>query len=81
MRVELQESALKDLKKIDKKIAKDILLKIKNLEDYPDLTNIKKLKNYYPPFRYRIGNYRVLFEIVDDIIIVVHVKHRKEAYE
>ena len=80
MKIELQESAKKDLKKLDRPDAKKILFQIKNLENYPNLSNIKKLKNHYPPLRYRIGNYRVLFEIVDDCIIVVHIKHRKEAY-
>ncbi len=80
MRVEIQESARKELKRIDKHKAKTILKKIKELEAYPDLTNIKKLKNHYPPFRYRIGNYRVLFDVADDVLIVIHIKHRKEAY-
>ncbi|MGE4398792.1 MAG: type II toxin-antitoxin system RelE/ParE family toxin [Campylobacterales bacterium] len=80
MTVKVQESALKDLKKIDKSIATNILLHIKNLENYPNLTNIKKLKNHYPPLRYRIGDYRVLFDVEDDVLIVVNIKHRKEAY-
>ncbi len=81
MRVEVQESAKKDLKKIDKYRALGILKKIKGLESYPHLTNIKKLKNYYPPFRYRVGEYRILFDIVEDVLIVINVKHRKDAYE
>lgn len=81
MTVKVQESALKDLKKIDKSIATNILLHIKNLENYPNLTNIKKLKNHYPPLRYRIGDYRVLFDVEDDVLIVVNIKHRKEAYQ
>ncbi len=80
MKIEIQESAKKELKKIDKYKAKLILKKIKELEAYPDLTNIKKLKNHYPPFRYRTGDYRVLFGVVEDVLIVVHIKHRKEAY-
>ncbi len=80
MIVEIQESAKKDLRKIDKKQALKILIQIKELEDYPYITNIKKLKNHYPPMRYRIGNYRVLFEIENNSIIVVNIKHRKEAY-
>ena len=80
MIVEIQESAKKDLKKIDKQQALKILIQIKKLENYPHITNIKKLKNHYPPMRYRIGDYRVLFEIENDSIIVVNIKHRKEAY-
>ena len=80
MNIEIQESAKKDLKKIDKKQALKILTQIKKLENYPHITNIKKLKNHYPPMRYRIGDYRILFEIENDSIIVVNIKHRKEAY-
>ena len=82
MKIEIQESAKRDLKNIDKFIAKTILNKIKNLENYPHLTNIKKLKNHLPPLRYRIGDYRVLFDvdIKNDVLIVVNVKHRKDAY-
>lgn len=81
MRVEIQESAKKDLKRIDKSTALDILKRIKALEEYPLLLNIKKLKNHYPPFRYRIGSYRVLFDIEGEVVIVVHIKHRSKAYE
>ena len=80
MRVEIQESAKKKLKKIDKQNALKILKKIKELENYPELTNIKKLKNHYPPLRYRIGEYRVLCDVMEDRLIVIHIKHRKEAY-
>ena len=81
MRVEIQESAKKDLKRIDKSTALDILKRIKALEEYPLLPNIKKLKNHYPPFRYRIGSYRVLFDVEGETVIVVHIKHRSKAYE
>jgi len=77
----LQESAKKDLKKIDKTMVIRILKSIKKLEDYPDVANIKKLKNHYPPQRFRVGDYRILFDIEDNKIIVVNIKHRKEAYE
>lgn len=80
MQIDIQESAYKDLKKIDKTDAIKILQTIKKLEDYPHITNVKKLTNYYPPFRLRIADYRVLFDIEDERIIVSNIKHRKEAY-
>ncbi len=80
MKIKIQESAKRDLKKIDKRMARKILDKIKFLEAYPDIANVKKLKNHYPPFRYRIGDYRVLFDTQEDLLIVVAIKHRKEAY-
>ena len=80
MIVEVQESAKKRFKKIDKKQALKILQQLKNLENYPYISNIKKLKNHYPPMRYRIGDYRALFEIENKILIIVNIKHRKEVY-
>ena len=66
--------------KIDKSEAIRILQTIKKLEDYPHITNVKKLTNHNPPFRLRIGDYRILFDIEDERIIVSNIKHRKEAY-
>ena len=80
MKVEISKSALKDLQKIDKKYQKIILDKIKLLKDYPDTPNIKKLTNHYPPYRFRIGNYRVLFDVKKEVIQILSIKHRKEAY-
>ena len=80
MNIELTKSCIKDLKKIDIKQRKIILEKIELLKNYPDTPNIKKLTNYYPPYRFRVGNYRILFDIKDDIIFIINIKHRKEAY-
>ena len=80
MQIEVSKNAIKELQKIDKKHQKVIIEKIKLLENYPNTPNIKKLTNHYPPYRFRVGNYRVLFDIKDEIIQVLSVKHRKEAY-
>jgi mRNA interferase RelE/StbE len=80
MKIEILDKAIKDLKKIDKIQAKKILNSISNLEHYPNIANIKKLTNYNPTHRLRVGNYRVLFDIENDIIIVSRIKHRKDVY-
>ncbi len=81
MTVEIDSKALKDLSKIQKQEAKKILSKIELLENYPDVANIKKLTNFEPPYRLRVGSYRVLFDIEDDVITVYRVKHRSKSYE
>ncbi len=45
--------------------------------------NIKKLRNFDPPtWRYRIGKYRVFYEISDDrkIVSLTNIEMRKNAY-
>jgi mRNA interferase RelE/StbE len=81
MRVIIDDNAIKELKKIDKNEVKKIVLKIEKLSNYPNIANTKKLTNFYPPYRLRVGNYRVLFDIEDELIIVYSVKHRSKAYK
>ena len=80
MEVSIDGKALKDLAKIDKTQATKIFAKIEALADFPEVPNLKKLTNFHPPFRLRVGNYRVLFDIEDGVLTVYSVKHRKESY-
>ena len=81
MTVLVDNKALKDLSKINKQDVKKILSKIELLESYPNVANIKKLTNFEPPYRLRVGDYRVLFDIEDNVITVYRVKHRSKSYE
>jgi len=80
MNIIFRDEAIKDLKKLDKQSAKLLLKKIESLRNYPLITNIKKLKNFYPPYRYRVGNYKILFDLENENIIIFKIKHRKDAY-
>ena len=43
--------------------------------------DVKHLQDVEPPeFRLRVGNYRVRFHDLGDSILVLAVKHRREAY-
>ena len=76
--IELKKRAIKELKKINKKDQKNIFKKIEKL---PNLEgDIKKLTNFTPEYRLRVGSYRVLFEIEDNKIIIYTIKHRRESY-
>ncbi len=77
--VELMPKAIKDLQKLPKLEAKKIIVKIKQLEQGLS-GNIKKLTNFSPEYRLRIGDYRVLFELEANKVLIYRIKHRKEAY-
>lgn len=81
MVVTIDEKALKDLSKLGKKTASNLFEKIETLQDFPDISNIKRLTNFTPRYRYRVGNYRILFDIKDDILTVCRVLHRKDSYK
>ena len=42
--------------------------------------DVKRLTNFTPSYRLRVGNYRVLFEIEGTQVVVYRIKHRREAY-
>ena len=77
--IKFKPRAIKDCRHIDKKTTQAIFAKIEALAI--DLEgDVKKLTNFTPEYRLRIGDYRVLFEIEDDSIIIYRIRHRKEAY-
>jgi len=80
-KIELKKSVLKDFESIPKKDLQRILLSIKSLAEDPRPPQSKKLSGY-EQYRLRQGNYRILYEIKDDVLIVfvVAVGHRKDIY-
>ena len=80
-RVELKKSVQKDFASIQKKDLQRIILVIEALADDPRPPQSKKLSGL-EQYRLRQGNYRILYSIKDDLLIVfvVAVGHRKEIY-
>ena len=78
-------SSKREFKKLGSVAQKSIKDKLLLLITNPDIlkNNIKALKGEYKgKFRLRINQYRVIFQVKDEelIIIVVRVGHRKEVY-
>ena len=42
--------------------------------------DVKRLTNFTPEYRLRVGDYRVLFEVDGDKLIMYRILHRKDAY-
>jgi|SaaInlLV_10m_DNA_2_1039722.scaffolds.fasta_scaffold00733_8 mRNA interferase RelE/StbE len=76
-------SAKKDLKKINKHDVKKIDSKLKSLVSGNQDLDVKKLVDMrYSRFRLRVGDYRVIYEVYDNkiLVLVVGVGHRKDVY-
>ncbi len=83
--VEFSKEALKQLKKMDVANASLILGWIrKNLEncDNPRIHGKGLTANRSGQWRYRVGDYRIIAEILDDkvIILVLNIGHRRDIY-
>lgn len=81
-KLKLKKSAQKELASLPKKDLKLVLKAIEELAENPRGLNSKKLSGD-EKYRRRVGKYRVLYEIHDDILIifVVKVAHRKDVYQ
>ena len=79
--IEFVKSVRKDFKGIPKVDAERILGKIESLSGDPRPVDCQKLTNE-DAYRIRIGSYRVLYEIRDQVLIVLVLKvgHRKDIY-
>lgn len=75
-------SAQKQLSKLPSAIASRIEEKLLELEQDPRPPGCKKLRGR-DAWRIRIGDYRAIYEINDDrlIVTVVTIGHRREVYE
>ena len=80
-RVIVRKSVSKDMRGIPKKDARRIVAAIKSLADDPHPPGSKKLSGQ-ERYRLRQGNYRILYEIEDDrlIVCVVRVRDRRDVY-
>lgn len=80
MEILYTEIALDDLRHIPRRFGAQIVAKISRLEGGLS-GDIKRLTNFDCDYRLRCGDYRVLFDVEDDSIIIHRVLHRKEAYD
>jgi mRNA interferase RelE/StbE len=84
MKVEVQKSFEKDMRKVsDKDLAAKVLIVISQLEDFqmlsevPHLKKLKQKGNYY---RIRIGNHRLGLKVIKDVIVLIRFLDRKDIY-
>ena len=80
-RVIIRKSVSKDMRGIPKKDARRIVEAIESLADNPRPPGTKKLSGQ-ERYRLRQGNYRILYEIEDErlIVCVVRVGDRRDVY-
>ena len=80
--VVVKKKALKELDAVPKKYYTALRDTIDGLAENPRPAGCKKLTGADNHYRIRVGTYRILYTIEDNVltIIVVKVAHRKDAY-
>lgn len=81
-RIVIKKSAAKEIERIEKKDKIRIIEKIRSLAEDPHPAGSKKLSGQ-EKYRIRQGNYRILYQVKNEelIINVVKVGHRRDIYK
>jgi mRNA interferase RelE/StbE len=78
--IEYNYEATRDMRKLSPEVARRIVTKIDRLS-LGLSADVKRLTHFTPKYRLRVGDWRVLFDLEKDRLIVCRVCHRSEAYQ
>ncbi|KOP23405.1 addiction module toxin RelE [Hapalosiphon sp. MRB220] len=82
-KIEFSKAASKQFKKLSSELQDRIQTKIDDLALEPRPDGVKKLKGEENSYRIRVGNYRVVYDIYDDVLLITVIKigHRSKIYK
>lgn len=84
-RIEIDKDVQREMKKLEKQVAKRITAKLREVSQLDDPRSMGKglTGNLAGLWRYRVGDYRIICDIEDGVllILVVDVVHRREVYK
>ncbi len=69
-----------DLRRLDKSIARRILQKIETDLAKDPARGIAMHGEFQGLFRYRVGDYRVVYTRIPEGVLVLRIRHRKDVY-
>lgn len=74
------QSAVKDIHDLDVVVKKRLKSKIEDYTQNPMYHAKKLTHSKLGDYRWRVGNYRIVFDIDESNIIILRVGHRREIY-
>jgi len=79
--VEFAKSAQRELKKLDKSTVRRVSAAIVKLGQNPRAGSVRPMVGS-KSWRLRVGDYRVVYDILDDklVVFIIRVRHRREVY-
>lgn len=82
MNVKIADQALHDLENLNGDLQERVLTVVERLKQWPVVSGAKPLVgNWRGHYRIRTGDYRVVFQVQADRVVVVRVAHRRDVYE
>ena len=79
--ITFKKSVFKELKKINHADANRIMNKLAS-ELSQKADNFPELQGDFAGLRkYRVGNYRIVYSIIHNTVLILRIRHRKDAYK
>ena len=81
-KVEFTRAAEKQVRKLPRGMQERVVAAVGSLELNPRPVGCKKLVGKDTTWRIRVGDYRVIYDVLDDVLLVTVVRaaHRRDAY-
>ena len=81
--VEFTAAAARQLRKLDRPVRARLVVAIEGLADDPRPAGATKLVGEQTAWRIRVGDYRVIYDVLDEALVVTVVRagHRREVYD
>lgn len=82
-KIKWKKSAIKELRNIHKEYIPKIVKAIECLSIDPYPHGVKKLSGSEKTYRMRVGEYRIIYEIEKNQLVVqiIRIRHRKDVYQ
>lgn len=80
LRVDYKASVGRDLRRLDKPTARRILGKIERDLAAPPAAGVPLTGEFKGLFRYRVGDWRVIYARTLEGVLILRIAHRREAY-
>ena len=79
-KIVITKRAVKDIEKLTTDVKSQIGIKLNELKNNP-FYNSRKLQNpIIGNYRFRVGDYRIIFDLDQDKIVILRIGHRKDIY-
>jgi mRNA interferase RelE/StbE len=81
-RLEFTPRAARDFKSLDGSVRRRIAQRIDSLANNPYPSGIKKIEGEEELYRLRVGDYRILYQVKKQtlLVLVVRIGHRRDVY-
>lgn len=73
--------AVKDIKKLDRVVQKKLKRALERFREAPLSHGEKLISSKLGQYRFRAGDYRVIFDIEGGKLVVLRIGHRREIYK